>query len=175
MNLHVFALAPGRGTLTWRGGQVPCTLGRAGVRQAKREGDGASPAGCFAFRRVLYRPDRLAPPVTRLPCAAIDPDDGWCDAPADPAYNRQIRLPYPASAERLWRDDRVYDIIVVLGHNDDPVVAGAGSAIFLHLAREDGGPTEGCVGLARAAMIELLAAVAPDDRLCIHPPAVGAF
>src|ERR1700689_2079632 len=109
-----------------------CGLGPGGVAAVadKHEGDGATPAGAWPLRRVLYRPDRRAAPATGLPVAPLDPADGWCDAPGDPAYNRPVVLPYPASAERLWRDDHVYDLIVVLGHNDDPVVPRAGSAIF---------------------------------------------
>jgi L,D-peptidoglycan transpeptidase YkuD (ErfK/YbiS/YcfS/YnhG family) len=116
---------------------------------------------------VFYRADRIGRPATKLPCTAIAPEDGWCDAPADPAYNRKIRLPYKASAETLWRDDTLYDIVVVLGHNDDPVVPGAGSAIFLHLARDDGGPTEGCIGVARPLALALVAALDVNDRICI--------
>jgi L,D-peptidoglycan transpeptidase YkuD (ErfK/YbiS/YcfS/YnhG family) len=167
MDIKVIGEASGRGTLLWRDRRHPCTLGRGGMRLDKREGDGASPIGCFPFRAVFYRADRMAKPTTRLPCTAIARDDGWCDAPADPAYNRKVRLPYPASAESMWREDGLYDIVVVLGHNDDPVVPGAGSAIFLHLKRDDGGPTEGCVGVDRAVALELVAALGPDDRLCI--------
>jgi L,D-peptidoglycan transpeptidase YkuD (ErfK/YbiS/YcfS/YnhG family) len=148
-----------------------CALGPAGVvpAQDKREGDGASPAGFWPLRRVLYRPDRRAAPESGLPVAALDPADGWCDAPDDPAYNRQVRLPYPASAEPLWRDDGVYDLIVILGHNDDPVVPGAGSAIFLHLARPDFAPTQGCIALAADDLEALLRVAWPGDALRISP------
>jgi len=129
----------------------------------KREGDGKSPLGIWPIRRVLYRPDKSGPPDTRLPTKALERDDGWCDAPGDPAYNQPVKLPYPASAERLWRDDPVYDLVVVLGHNDDPPVAGLGSAIFLHLARDGYPGTEGCVALARADVEALLAAARPGD------------
>jgi L,D-peptidoglycan transpeptidase YkuD (ErfK/YbiS/YcfS/YnhG family) len=167
VDIKVIGGEPGRGTVFWDGRSYPCTLGRSGVSDAKREGDGASPIGCFALRSVYYRADRVARPATALPCAVIARDDGWCDAPADPAYNRKVRLPYQASAETLWRDDSLYDIVVVLGHNDDPVVPGAGSAIFLHLARDDGGPTEGCIGVSRALCLALIAALGPADRICI--------
>lgn len=139
-----------------------CVLGKGGVRPAadKQEGDGASPLGVWPIRRVLYRPDRLSAPKTALPVAALAPDDGWCDAPTDPAYNLQVKRPYPASHEALWRDDHVYDVIVVLGHNDNPVVPNAGSAIFWHLARPDWRPTEGCVAVTLETMLAALA-VAP--------------
>ena len=146
-----------------------CVLGKGGVRPAaeKREGDGATPLGTWAMRRLLYRPDKGPIPRTGLPSQAIAPDDGWCDAPGDPAYNRPVKLPYPASAERLWRDDHVYDLVVVLGHNDDPPVPGLGSAIFLHLARDGYLGTEGCVALAREDVEALLAAAKPGDAVQI--------
>ena len=123
-----------RGVLRFNQRNFRCTLGRAGVSAVKREGDFATPAGEFPLRRVLYRADRIAAPITRLPLQALEPNDGWCDAALDPAYNRQVKLPYGARAEKLWRDDGIYDVIVVLGHNDDPPVAQMGSAIFLHVA-----------------------------------------
>ncbi|WP_091742141.1 L,D-transpeptidase family protein [Phenylobacterium immobile] len=146
-----------------------CVIGKGGLKRAseKREGDGASPIGAWPLRRVLYRPDRGPAPLTALPVAEIAPDDGWCDAAGDAAYNRPVTLPYPASAERMWRDDGLYDIVVVLGHNDDPVVPGMGSAIFLHLARPEYGPTEGCVAVSRADLEALLAQAAPGDILRI--------
>ena len=130
--------------------------------------DGASPAGTWPIRRLLYRPDRGLPP-TALDAAPIQPDDGWCDDPGDPAYNRPVRLPYPASAEAMWREDHLYDLVLVLGHNDDPPVARMGSAIFLHLAKPDYAPTEGCVALSRADMEDLLGQARPGDLLRISP------
>jgi L,D-peptidoglycan transpeptidase YkuD (ErfK/YbiS/YcfS/YnhG family) len=166
----IFTASP-EGVMRWEGFRVRCALGRSGVIGAdlKREGDGASPAGQWPIRRTLYRADRGPAPVTALPVAAIEPDDGWCDAPDDPNYNRPVRHPYPASAERMWREDDVYDIVVVLGHNDDPVRQGLGSAIFLHLARADYAPTEGCVALARHDLELLLALARPGDAVRIGP------
>jgi len=158
------------GWIDWGAGRRTCALGKGGVRPDKREGDGATPTGRFPLRRALYRPDRGPAPATALPCAAIAPGDGWCDDPADPAYNRPVRLPHPARHERMWRDDALYDLVIVIGHNDDPPVAGLGSAVFVHLARPDWGPTEGCVALARADLLELLAAAAPGDSLVIRQP-----
>jgi L,D-peptidoglycan transpeptidase YkuD (ErfK/YbiS/YcfS/YnhG family) len=147
-----------------------CALGRGGVTPggAKREGDGASPAGVWPMRRVLWRPDRGEAPATRLDRAALAPGDGWCDAPGDSAYNQPVTLPYPASAEPLWREDRIYDVILILGYNDAPVTPGAGSAIFLHLARPDFSPTQGCVALAGGDLIHLLAHARPGDGVRIR-------
>ena len=146
-----------------------CALGRSGViaAQDKREGDGASPLGLWPIRRVLYRADRIARPTTSLPLSVIQPHDGWCDAPDDPAYNQFVGLPYPASAEALWREDGVYDIVVILGHNDDPPVSQMGSAIFLHLARPDWTPTQGCVALQMRDLLHVLAMAEPGAVLAI--------
>jgi L,D-peptidoglycan transpeptidase YkuD (ErfK/YbiS/YcfS/YnhG family) len=144
-----------------------CALGRGGINAQKREGDGATPVGSFAMRQLLYRPDRETRPRTALQAKPIQQNDGWCDAPRDRAYNRPVHLPYPASAETLWRDDHLYDLLVVLGYNDDPVVPGQGSAIFLHLARLDYGPTEGCVALSHADMVAVLAAADSGSRVVV--------
>ena len=149
---------------------VRCALGKGGVinAQAKREGDGKSPAGIWPIRYVFYRPDRLAPPQTRLRLIPLSPDDGWCDDPRAAEYNRHIKLPFAPGHEKLWRDDHVYDVIVVLGHNDDPPVADMGSAIFLHLAREDYSGTEGCVAVAAGDMLDFLREAAPGDSVEIR-------
>jgi L,D-peptidoglycan transpeptidase YkuD (ErfK/YbiS/YcfS/YnhG family) len=146
------------GVARWGSIERRCAIGRGGLSMTKREGDGATPVGIWPCRRVLYRPDRLNPPAGGLAAHALTPDDGWCDAPDDPAYNQPVRLPHPASAETLWRDDRVYDLIVPLGYNDAPAAPGRGSAIFLHVARDDYTPTEGCVALALPDLLDFLAA-----------------
>lgn len=144
---------------------LPCAIGRSGISRKKREGDGATPAGSWPLRRLLFRPDRAARPETGLAVKPLSPADGWCDAPLNERYNRPVQLPYGASAEPLWRDDGLYDLVVVLGYNDDPPQPGLGSAIFLHLATPDYGPTAGCVAVDRADMIWLLARCGPDTRL----------
>jgi L,D-peptidoglycan transpeptidase YkuD (ErfK/YbiS/YcfS/YnhG family) len=154
------------------GRTLRCAIGKAGVIAAadKREGDNKSPLGTWLMREVWYRPDVYPNgPTTALPLRATRPQDGWCDAPDDPNYNRPVTLPYAASAERMWRDDPVYDLVVILGHNDDPPIPGMGSAIFMHLAREGYPGTEGCVALARADLEALLAAAKPGDAVEIVP------
>jgi L,D-peptidoglycan transpeptidase YkuD (ErfK/YbiS/YcfS/YnhG family) len=136
---------------------IPCTIGRSGAcpAAAKREGDGFTPLGRWPLRGALVRRDRVPPLALALPWRRIDPADGWSDDPRDPAYNRPVRHPHSHSAERLWRDDGAYDVIVPLGYNDAPPSAGAGSAIFLHCT-DFARPTEGCVAIAREALLELL-------------------
>lgn len=122
----------------------------------KREGDGATPLGTFPIRYGLFRPDRGPRPDSVLEFSEIQKQDGWCDDPKDKSYNRPVRLPYEASCETLWRDDGIYDVIIVLGHNDSPPRAGHGSAIFFHLARPDYSPTEGCIAVSKDHMLEIL-------------------
>ncbi|TNE65153.1 MAG: hypothetical protein EP335_06305 [Alphaproteobacteria bacterium] len=147
----------------------PCALGRGAMvpESAKREGDGATPMGSFPFRRVFYRPDHQERPLTVLPCDPLSADLGWCDAPDDARYNQLVRLPYGPSHEKMWRDDALYDLVLVIGHNDDPPVAGMGSAIFVHVARPGFTPTEGCVALEAPALRRLLRQLRPDDVLKI--------
>lgn len=166
----VVEVRDGRTVARWGNLAWPCAVGRGAIGEKTGEGDGITPVGRWPLRRVLYRADRLAQPQTALPCAAIAPDDGWCDDPADPAYNRPVRLPYSASHEKLTRDDHLYDVVVVLGHNDDPVVPGAGSAIFLHVARDDYGPTEGCVALALTDLLEVLRQATPGSAVAVRAP-----
>jgi L,D-peptidoglycan transpeptidase YkuD (ErfK/YbiS/YcfS/YnhG family) len=165
LNIRVTAA----GELWWGNHSCRCALGWGGLRVDKREGDGATPVGRFPLRRVLYRPDRLPAPKTRLPVAALTPHDGWCDDPADLQYNRPVRLPYGGRHEEMWRADSLYDVVVILGHNDAPVVPGQGSAIFMHIASADYRPTQGCVALARQDLLDVLADAQPGTVIEIMP------
>jgi L,D-peptidoglycan transpeptidase YkuD (ErfK/YbiS/YcfS/YnhG family) len=165
----------GRGWVArWGAASFGCAIGRGGVASAlaKREGDGATPLGAWPMESLLWRPDRLAPgdraPATALPGRPLAPDDGWCDAPLDAAYNTAVARPYPASHEALWRADELYDLLVVLGHNRMPAVPFAGSAIFLHVAKPGYPPTAGCVALARPDLERVLADVRPGDRVAVR-------
>ncbi len=146
-----------RGLLVAGGLTVPCALGRAGIRGRKREGDGATPLGLWRPVVAYWRADRMARPATALPMRPLTPADGWCDDPADRRYNRPISLPHGGRHERLWRSDRLYDVIVVLDYNLARPKKDAGSAIFLHIAGPGFPSTEGCIAVAPGAMRRLLA------------------
>lgn len=161
--------AHGDGRFTGDRIEARCALGKGGLIAAldKREGDGASPIGVWPLRRVFWRSDRVARPETRLETVPLRRHDGWCDAPGHPLYNRFVTRPFPASHEQLWREDVVYNLIVELGHNDSPPVPGLGSAIFMHLAKPDYTPTEGCVALAEDDLRAVLKAAQPGDAIAI--------
>lgn len=143
----------------WGTSQFRCAVGRGGITAAeeKREGDGKTPAGKWRMRHAFYRADRIAKPETLLSIRALGPDEGWCENPADlENYNRLIKCPYDGGHQTLWRDDHLFDIIVVLGHNDEPVKIGFGSAIFLHVARPNYGPSAGCITLQMKDLLVVL-------------------
>lgn len=165
MDMFVKTAAGGRYRLTMGDLSVRCAVGRSGMIRDKREGDGGTPVGIWPLRRVFFRPDKLEAPETKLRVVELSPADGWCDAHADKNYNRMVKLPYPASAEDMWRDDDIYDIVVELGYNDDPVVPGKGSAIFLHLARPSYAGTAGCVAVALKDLRAILKLAGPGSKI----------
>ncbi len=148
------------GDRRWR-----CVVGAGGVREDKVEGDGATPVGEFPLRHIYFRNDRLVLPKVALPARPISKHDGWCDDPRADGYNRLVRIPNDWSHEKMWRDDGLYDLVVVVGYNDDPPEGEWGSAIFLHIARDDMGATRGCVAFARADLLELVAMLTRETRL----------
>jgi L,D-peptidoglycan transpeptidase YkuD (ErfK/YbiS/YcfS/YnhG family) len=144
-----------------------CALGPAGLVRRKREGDGGTPAGRFRLVEGFLRPDRVRRMRTMLPFAALSRDLGWCDDTASALYNRRVSLPCRSTHERLWRDDGLYDRLVVVNYNMRPCRKGRGSAIFLHIAAEDFSPTAGCVAIAADDMQRLLPRLARDCVMII--------
>jgi L,D-peptidoglycan transpeptidase YkuD (ErfK/YbiS/YcfS/YnhG family) len=158
-------------TLGWAalgGRRWRCVLGAGGVREDKVEGDAATPAGAYPLRHIYFRNDRLVLPKVRLPARPIVEHDGWCDDPRSPAYNRLVHVPNEWSHERMWREDGLSDLEVVRGFIADPPVGDWGSAIFVHVAREDMSPTRGCIAFARDDLLELVTLIGPDTRVNVH-------
>jgi len=169
-HITVISLPGGRAFLRAGGLALRCAIGRGGISFRKREGDGATPAGRLRLLDLRVRRDRTLPPATGVPLQIIRRGDGWCDAPDDGRYNRPVRLPASASHERMWREDRLYDVVGVLDWNVRPRASNRGSAIFLHLARPGYEPTEGCIALARDDLRRLFAAVPRPEFLITAKP-----
>ena len=144
-------------------------IGKAGLIAAsqKREGDRATPVGRWLLRHLYFRQDRVGQPVCCLPKTPITPSCGWCDDPASPAYNCHVTMPFAASHETMWRDDGAYDLVVMLGYNDAPPVAGRGSAIFLHCIAPGKTSTAGCVAVARDDLLRFLALAETGQALLV--------
>ncbi len=146
----------------------PCALGRSGLTHMKREGDGATPVGRFPILRGYYRSDREHICASGIEFERITLDQGWCDAPGDRNYNRSVKLPYPGSHEKMWREDNLYDFCLVLDQNYSKRMRGLGSAIFFHIATNDYRSTEGCVAVKLSDMRWLLAHIGTDTKLIIE-------
>lgn len=164
-----------RGELTWQTAAgrhtVACAIGASGLSTQKSEGDGITPIGAFALRQIWYRPDRITLPACVLPERRITENDGWSDDPCDPAYNQAVRRPHPHRHETLWREDHLYDVLIEIGYNDAPATPGLGSAIFLHLQKNNYQATRGCVAIDRAHMLALIPALSLDTKIKIDAAA----
>jgi L,D-peptidoglycan transpeptidase YkuD (ErfK/YbiS/YcfS/YnhG family) len=141
-----------------------CCIGRDGLTENKKEGDFKTPKGIFPIREIYYRKDKLEQFNCVYKLNEINKDMGWCDDPNSQFYNKPIVLPSEFHHENLWREDNLYNIIVVLGYNDDPVVKNAGSAIFLHIA-DNIKYTEGCVAVEQEYLIKLLGQITKNTVL----------
>lgn len=147
---------------------IPCRIGRSGTIRRKHEGDGATPAFPMHPVRGFWRRDRRLPPRTGIPMRPIRPGDGWCEVPGDRNYNRLVKKPYAASHEDMLRTDALYDVVVELDWNRRPRRQGGGSAIFLHLARPEGGPTAGCIGVPARFIDLVMGLLSPRTRFVIR-------
>jgi L,D-peptidoglycan transpeptidase YkuD (ErfK/YbiS/YcfS/YnhG family) len=146
---------------------IPVALGRSGVLANKREGDGGTPMGTFHPIRLWWRADRHMRPKTFLPVRAIGGADAWCEEPEDRHYNRPVRLEHDRTGDRLKRDDHLYDFIIEIDHNTNPRISRRGSAVFLHLARDNFGPTAGCVSMTKSAMLHVLQRLSPRTKIIV--------
>lgn len=142
--------------LSFRDNQFKCAIGRCGFSKNKREGDGCTPVGTFYIDKIYYRADKLEIVNANIDAIKIHESFGWCDDPDQKEYNQLIEFPYDFSAEKLYRKDSLYNLICVLNYNINPIVPGLGSAIFMHVAKDDYQPTEGCVALKQKDLMYLI-------------------
>jgi L,D-peptidoglycan transpeptidase YkuD (ErfK/YbiS/YcfS/YnhG family) len=147
---------------------IPVVLGRCGIAANKQEGDGSTPHGRFRLIRLWWRADRLPRPRTALPVRRIDRALAWCENPADRRYNRPFRRSADERGDRLWRDDRLYDLVIEVSHNARPRIARRGSAVFVHVARPDRSATAGCVALEAKTLLRLLGRLGPKTWIDIR-------
>jgi len=157
-----------QGLLIADGRVLRCALGRSGIGIKRGEGDGITPLGSHRLVEAYIRVDRVPFRASHFPLSTIEENDGWCDAEGDANYNCHVELPYPASHERMMRDDHLYDVVVVMDHNVTRRMTIGGSAIFFHLAHDDYRPTEGCVAISRKDMLWLLPQIGPDTVMVVE-------
>ncbi len=161
-------LSKSRGWLLAGNMKIPCALGKSGLKYDKREGDGKTPRGKFSLNRLWWRSDKFGHPLCGLKKRRIQSHDGWCDDVNSFRYNKHVLRPFRFSHEDIHRQDHVYDYVIEIGCNMQPVRRGRGSAIFLHLARDNFEQTAGCVAVPSAKIVRLLAVIGPKTRIKIN-------
>ena len=149
------------------GRQIQCAIGLNGLTEGKKEGDLSTPIGIFHFDKIFYRADRLGNKKFILDSSKISKNDGWCDDQKSDLYNQHIQFPFQESAEHLYRDDDIYDIVCVLNYNTSPIIPGRGSAIFLHIAKPGFLGTEGCVAIEKKELIKIAPNLTADSTIVI--------
>lgn len=148
--------------------RIPCALGQNGTTYDKREGDKKTPIGTFLIRQGYYRSDRISRPASGIPFRKLSRTSGWCDDPEHNLYNKFVRRPFSAGHEEMWREDHIYDVILDIGYNCNPVIRNRGSAVFLHIARPGYTPTYGCIAVNRDHIRPLLKMTGPRTRMAIR-------
>ena len=145
-----------------------CAVGKNGLTKNKIEGDLCTPLGVFQFSKIFYRPDRLGEIKFLINSSTIKKNDGWCDDQDSKWYNQYVQFPFKESAEHLYREDNIYDLVCVLNYNTSPVVAGKGSAIFLHLCRNNFEGTEGCIAIEKEILIKIATSIESNSIIRIE-------
>ena len=148
--------------------KLQCAIGRGGLKKNKVEGDLSTPIGAFKFNKIYYRADKLGETNFEIDSSIIQKNDGWCDDEKSKFYNQYIQFPFNESAEHLYREDDIYDILCVLNYNTSPIIPGLGSAIFLHVARSNFAGTEGCIAIDKEALLTLATNITHDSRIIIE-------
>ena len=136
--------------------KIKCAVGKRGISKKKREGDLITPKGIFKIKKVYYRKDRVKNLITKIKKIAIKKDMGWCDDPKSQKYNKPVKFPFKYKSEKLFRSDNIYDIILVLDFNMNPTIKNKGSAIFIHVAKNDLRPTKGCIAVKKRELKKIL-------------------
>jgi len=156
------------GYLKYKNFKFRCSLGKAGIKKKKKEGDQVTPKGIFEVIKIYYRKDKIKKIISSIKKIQIKKNMGWCDDPKSDLYNQQIKLPSKFSYEKLYRKDGLYDIILVLNYNTSPIVKKKGSAIFIHIAKRKFKPTEGCIGLKKNDLIKLLKKIKKNTKIKVN-------
>jgi L,D-peptidoglycan transpeptidase YkuD (ErfK/YbiS/YcfS/YnhG family) len=156
------------GYLEYKNLKFRCALGKTGIKKKKKEGDNITPEGTFKIIRVYYRRDKIKNISTLIKKKEIKKKIGWCDDPVSIFYNKEIKLPSKFSHEKLYRKDNLYDLILVLNYNINPIIKNKGSAIFIHIAKKNYEPTAGCIALKKKDLLELLKNIKKNTKIKIH-------
>ena len=156
------------GLIKYKNFKFRCALGKAGIGEKKREGDNVTPTGTFKIVKIYYRSDRIKKISSKFRAIEITKNMGWCDDPNSKNYNQLINLPSRYGHEKLFKKNNIYDIIVILNYNMKPVIKNKGSAIFIHVAKKNYQPTQGCVALKKNDLLKILSKVDNNIKIKIN-------
>jgi len=156
------------GYLRFKNLKFRCALGKVGVKKKVIEGDNITPKGIFKITKIYYRSDKIKKIKTLIKKVKIRKNMGWCDDPNSRFYNKQIKLPTKFSHEKLYRNDNLYDLIVVLNYNTNPIIKNKGSAIFLHIAKNSYKKTKGCIALKKEHLIKIISQIKKNTKIKIN-------
>ena len=156
------------GYLQYKNLKFRCALGKAGIKKKEKEGDNVTPKGIFKITSMYYRPDRIKNIITAIKKIKIKKNMGWCDDPDSHFYNQQISLPTKFNHEKLYRNDNLYDLVLVLNYNTNPIIKNKGSAIFIHIAKKNYKKTKGCIALKKKHLIELISKIKTNTQIKIN-------
>jgi L,D-peptidoglycan transpeptidase YkuD (ErfK/YbiS/YcfS/YnhG family) len=156
------------GYLQYKNLKFRCALGKAGIKKKEKEGDNVTPKGIFKITSMYYRPDRIKNIITAIKKIKIKKNIGWCDDPDSHFYNQQISLPTKFNHEKLYRNDNLYDLVLVLNYNTNPIIKNKGSAIFIHIAKKNYKKTKGCIALKKKHLIELISKIKKNTQIKIN-------
>ena len=155
------------GYLIFKNFKFRCSLGKNGISDKKEEGDGITPRGTFKLTKLFYREDKIKNIRARIKKVKIKKNMGWCDDPKSKFYNKLVKLPSKFSHEKLYRKDNIYNIVVVLDYNLNPIIKNKGSAIFIHVAKKNYKTTHGCLGLKQSDLIILISIIKKNQKIKI--------
>jgi L,D-peptidoglycan transpeptidase YkuD (ErfK/YbiS/YcfS/YnhG family) len=156
------------GNLKYKSLGFRCSIGKSGIKKKIKEGDNITPKGKFKIIKIYYRSDRVKKFSTNIKTIKIKRNMGWCDDPKSSLYNKEIKLPFDFSHEKLYRNDRIYDLLVVLNYNTKPIIKNKGSAIFIHITRQNYKKTSGCVAIKKVHLIKLIKTIKKNTRVLIN-------
>lgn len=155
------------GYLIYKYFKFRCSVGINGIKNKKKEGDGITPRGTFSLKKIFYRHDRVKKIKSKLKKIKITKEMGWCDDPKSRYYNKLVRIPKKFSYEKLYRRDNIYNIIIVLDYNLNPIIKNKGSAIFIHVAKKNYKSTQGCIGLQQKDLFKLIKHIKNNQKIKI--------
>jgi L,D-peptidoglycan transpeptidase YkuD (ErfK/YbiS/YcfS/YnhG family) len=156
------------GYLEYKNFKFRCALGKSGIKKKIKEGDCITPKGIFKINKIYYRADKIKKVRTKVNTVKIKKNMGWCDDPRSIFYNKQIKLPSKFSHEKLYRKDSLYDLVLVLNYNTNPIIKNKGSAIFIHVAKNSYKKTKGCIALKKQDLIQLAKNIKKNTRIKIN-------